>query len=400
MAIASGIEKLTVFLKQSALGSASAGAGGEIARRTSSVMRSERDTFESNEIVDHHQSTGVTYGLQKAEGKIDGLLSAGTFSEFLGSIVEQDFVAGSIHASSTITYAGTTPNWTATGTGFWTTGLKKGDVIRATTGSVSGNNSRNFLITNVTDTVITFRALDGATVTGGASTTTVLTVQGKKALAPITAHTKDYYTIEEWYATLSRSETFIDMRVGQIDVSLPAGDNATISVDFVGLSRVLGGSQILTSPTSTTTSIMTAINGIISIDGTVQDNASAISFTITNSATNAGAVIGSNFGQDVTTGRIQVSGTFTALFDAVALQTLYDNETNTSINVALTGDNTGTADFMSFTMDRIKITGDTPDDGEKAIMRTYPFTAEYNSVGGAGTATDQTIISIQDSAAA
>jgi hypothetical protein len=48
-------------------------------------------------------------------------------------------------------------------------------------------------------------------------------------------------------------------------------------------------------------------------------------------------------------------------------------------------------------MGRIKITGDAPDDGEKNIMRTYPFTAEINGSGGAALAWDQTIITVQDS---
>jgi len=67
--------------------------------------------------------------------------------------------------------------------------------------------------------------------------------------------------------------------------------------------------------------------------------------------------------------------------------------------VVLTGDNTATSDFVSFTLPRVKLTGDAPDDGEKAIIRSYPFTAEYYAAGGSGVAYDQTILSVQDSAA-
>jgi hypothetical protein len=42
---------------------------------------------------------------------------------------------------------------------------------------------------------------------------------------------------------------------------------------------------------------------------------------------------------------------------------------------------------------------DTPDDGEKTIVRSYAFTAEYNGSGGAALALDQTILSIQDTQA-
>jgi len=398
--IASGLLKITSWKKQSALNTAASGASGKTARRTSAVFKAERDTFESDEIVPHHQSTGVAYGLQKADGKIDGLASSGTFADFFAAILEKDFAAGVAIGSQTITYGGTTPNWTLTGTGLMAgAGLKVGDPIRASGGAVSANNARNFLITALTNTVATVFALDEATVTTGASTTTTLTVVGKKTNAPISGHTKDYFTVEEWYSDLAKSETFIDMRVSELSISMPATGNATVGIGFVGLSRVLGSSQVLTSPVTTSTAIMSAANGALYMNGVRQDNATAISVTISNNAANAGARIGSNVGAEVTTGRIKVSGSVTAQFDSTTLQALYDAETNISITVCLTADNTGTSDVISLTMSRIKLLGDAPDDGEKAIVRTYPFTAEYNAAGGSGTASDQTIISVVDSAA-
>lgn len=400
MPIASGILKVTSWKKQSGLGVPSAGASGKTARRTSSMFKADRDTFESNEIATHHQSTGVAYGMQKADGKIDGLLSAGTFADLFASILEKDFATGIVIGTQTITYAGSTPNWTLTGTGLMAgTGLKVGDIIRASGGSVTANNARNLLITALTNTVATVYALDEVAVSPGASVTTILTVVGKKTNAPITGHTKDYYSIEEWYSDLSKSELFTDMRVGSVAVSLPATGNGTVSIDFVGLGRTVGVAQVLTSPVTTSTAIMTAVNGTIYINGANQVGVTGINFTVSNEAANAGARIGFNTGAEVTTGRIKVSGSLTAQFDSTTLQTLLTGETNTSIVVALTGDTTGTADCMSFAMSRVKLTSDTADDGEKAIVRTYSFVAEYNPSGGSGTANDQSILSIVDSAA-
>jgi hypothetical protein len=50
-------------------------------------------------------------------------------------------------------------------------------------------------------------------------------------------------------------------------------------------------------------------------------------------------------------------------------------------------------------MPRVKISSDTPDDGEQAIVRSYSFIAEYNAAGGSGIATEQTILSYQDTEA-
>ncbi len=398
--IASGILKTTAWKKQTALGTAASGSGGKTARRVTSIFKADRDTFESNEIVSHHMSTGVAYGLKKADGKIDGLLSAATFADLFASILERDFTAGATVAAQTLTYGGSANAWTMTGTGFTAgAGIKAGDVVRASGGSVAGNNSRNFFVYSATNTVLTFIALDEATVTAGSSTTTTVTVVGKKTYTPLTGHTKDYYTVEEWYSDIAKSETFTDMRVSQIDVDMPATGNATISVSFVGLNRTRGVTQVLTTPTTTTTAIMAASNGAIIINGVNQTIATSLKFSISNGAENAGAVIGSNSGQDVITGRVRVSGSFTAQFDSTTLQALYDAETNTGINCVITGDTTATSDFVAFSMSRLKITSDMPDDGEKAITRTYNFTAEYNASGGNGTANDQTLLSVQDSAA-
>lgn len=398
--IASGILKVSSFKKQSALGTASTGSGGTELRRVTSIFTAPVDTFESNEIQTHHMSTGVSIGLHRATGAINGELSSGTYDELIASLLEKDMTTGVNSTALTLTYGGTAGAWTvARGTGsFLTDGFKIGDVIRASGGSVSANNSRNFLITAVVALTITFIAIDAATVTAGSSTTTTLTVTGKKSYTPVTSHTKDYYTFEEWYSDISKSETFVDCRIGQVDFNLPATGNATVAINAVGLSRTTGTSQVLTTPTASTSAIMNATNGIILINGTRQTVATSINFTVSNGAENAGAVIGSDYGQDVTTGRIRVSGTFTAQFDSTTIRDLYANETATSINVVLTADNTGTSDFIAFSIPRIKLTGDAPDDGEKVIIRTYPFTAAYNSTGGAGVSSEQTIISYQDSA--
>jgi hypothetical protein len=401
MPIASGIKKITSWKKQTALGSASSGSGGKVARRTSSVFMADYDTYQSNEIVSHHQSTGSSYGLRKSSGKLDGELSASTFADLIGSLLEKDFASSVNSGALTITYGGTSNAWTAVrGSGsFLTDGFKVGDVIRASGGSVSGNNSRNFYITAVVALTITFRALDAAAVTAGSSTTTTLTVFGKKTFAPTTSHTTDYYTFEEFYGDLTRSEIFNDCRIGALALSLPATGNATVSFDVVGLARVLGSSQVLTTPTTTTTGIMAAINGVILVNGSALAVATGITVNVSNSAANAGAVIGSNVGSDVTTGKIMVSGTITAQFDATTLQVLKDAETAIGINCVLTADMTGTSDFVALTMPKVKIFTDTPDDGEKAIVRTYNWVAEYNAAGGSGISSEQTIMSVQDSAA-
>ena len=88
------------------------------------------------------------------------------------------------------------------------------------------------------------------------------------------------------------------------------------------------------------------------------------------------------------------------MFDSTVLQMIKNNRTKVSLAVVAAVDRSATADFVGFTLGKVAITSDIPDDGLKAIMRTYAFTAEINGEGGAALAWDKTIITVQDSAAA
>jgi hypothetical protein len=156
---------------------------------------------------------------------------------------------------------------------------------------------------------------------------------------------------------------------------------------------------VLTTPTLTTTSTVDALNAVVILNGAVQTLATGLTINVANGAQNAGAVIGAYVGQDVVTGKIMVSGTITAQFDATTIQTLKDAKTAVSLTAYLPCDASATSDFVCINLPRVKIFTDTPDDGEKAILRTYNFVAEYNATGGTGISSEQTIMSIQDSAA-
>lgn len=403
MTIAQGIKKQTCFGKQTGLGVPKVGAGGQILRRTSSVFTATRDMFENNEIVSHQQATGVTYGLQKADGKIDGLLSPGTYSSLIASALRKAFAATAAITGLSITIAGSGPyTLTRSAGSYLTDGVKVGDVARLTAGSFNvANSNKNLLVTALTALVATVTPINGsALVAEGPIASATFTVMGKKSLVPLTGHTDEFFTFEEWYSDLSRSEIFTDSKVNQIQVTLPATGNATVNFNIVALDRVLSGTQSFTSPTAeTTSSVLGAINGLIYLNGAKVGNVTGAQLSIDGGIKPVSAVLGSNFSPDMDRGRIRVSGSFTSLFDSSTIQLLYDTETVTSLIMVATSDPSATADFVTFTLGRIKITGDSPDDGEKGIVRTYPFTAELNGAGGADLAWDQTILTIQDSLA-
>lgn len=400
MAIAQGINKVVAIKKQSGLGVPASGASAIALRREQSTTNLKKETYANNEIATHQQSTGKTHGVRSVDTSLNGVLSPGTYSSIIGSILRRDFAAVTALASQTLTIGGTAGAWTFTGTGFLAGGLKVGGVFRITGGSVTNANARNFLITAVTATVITAIALDGATVTTGSNTTAVITLAGKRTYVPDTGHSKDYYTLEEWYGDLSVSQTYTDIMFGKLDIGLPATGNATIAVTGMGLDRpVSTGVRVFTAPTESTTNPIAAVNGVLIVNGVKVTNITGLTISVDGKAASMGAVVGANVSPDIQRGAIEVSGSFTALFDAMTLSDLFNSATQIALVAVITDGSAATADFFTITLPNITLDGDSKDDGDKGIVGTYPFTARIcdTTVGGTALAYDRTIISIQDS---
>lgn len=406
MTVAQGINKLTVYKKQSALGSAASGSGGQVLRRRTSVAKATRATYTNDEIVGHQQSTGVNLGTAASDWQFDGLLSPGTYAGLIETLMRKIFTATTAITGLGLTIAGAGPYTITRAAGdFLTGGLKIGDVVRITAGTYVNavNRDNNILITGLTAAVITGVTLNGTTlVAEGPIASSTITVIGKKCLVPLTGHTDTLVSVEEWYPDLPQSEFFPDIRVGQCDIGLPASGNATIKLASMGLGvRTGSGTQVLTTPTEATTSpVLTAVRGLLRINNAASTVVTGITLTIKTALTAEGPIVGSNYSPDMSRGRIEVMGQFTALFDGVDHRNLFDNETLTSLVVVMAADTTNNSDFMSFNMSAIKLTDASPDDGEKAIVRTYPFTAQLNAAGGTALANDKTILTIQDSLAA
>jgi hypothetical protein len=403
---AQGASKTISFVKQSAKGTPGSTGSQLLRLRPGSVFSVARDTFESDEITPDRMSRGITYGQYKPAGKLPSYVEPGTHKLLYAALLCADFAAVTPYSAGTdVTAQVAAPQFSDASGGFLTAGLKVFDVIRWTGWATTGtpNNSRNFLITALTATDMTGVFLDdtapGPKAAGDAVTATVV---GKKTKAPLTALTKDYFSVEEKYADISPAsyELYVDQRCSQAAVSLPASGNAAVDFDFIGLSRTVSASETLTSPTAaTTTPILNSTNGVIYVNGVAVVGVTGASFTLSGTMSAGEAAIGSNYSTDVNIGQTKLSGQFTAKFDTVTLQALFDNETPVSLGLIVNDSPTATSDFVTFVIGRIKITSDTPDHGEKEVIRTYSWTAERNTAGGAALAWDDTILTIQDSAA-
>lgn len=406
MAVGQGVAKQLIYKKQVAKGTAASGSGGQLLRRETATFSKKRDTYSANEITSHQQHTGDTHGIAASEGSVNGLLSPGTYATLLASLLRKNMTATAAITSLSLTIAGSGPTYTITrGSGDWLAGgVKAGDVGRITAGTYTGvARDINLLVVSLTATVLTVIVVNGTALDAqGPVASSTFTVTGKKSIGAAASHTSDWYTFEEWFSDISKSHTWPDIQIAKADIGLPSTGNATVALNLMGLgARTKGASQVLTTPTAeTTTAILAAIRGVVMVGGSQFVTVTSAQIAIDGGKSVGEAVIGSNVRSDLNQGTLKVSGTITVLYENDTVSDMFDNESATSLVLLSSDDASNDADFVAFSMSRVKVFGDDADDGKKQIVRTYPFTAEINGAGGSALANDQTILSIQDSQAA
>ncbi len=408
MTVAEGIFKTVRTKRQAAKGTLATTGSAQLLRRKTSTFELKRDTYNTaDEIASHQQLISERQGTQMVDGKIDGFLSPGTYCDYISQVLRKDFVAGATTgAVITVAAAVTTGafgTFTRSAGSYFTDGFKVGDVVRWTGWATTGvpNNAHNFVITALTATVMTGKMLDnvavGAKVAGDSVTATVV---GKKSWIPETGHTNIYNTVEEFRSDITSSEVNKDVQVGQIAVKLPGSGNAEISFTMIGLDQTSSGAAYFVTPTAeTTTEVVSSATGVLVLNNLENVVVTNIDFTIDGQVAALDGVVGSNLRPDLSRKKVLVKGSFSAYLESGALHTLFLDETETTLVSILAASRAANADFVGFSMPRIKILGSAPDDGEKPAVRTYQFTALYDLTGGTGTDSDKTTLTIQDSAA-
>lgn len=403
MAIASGVGKQVIYKVQSALGTKATAGSAQILRRVTSNLELRKNTFQSNEIRTDYQISDFRHGTKYIEGNISGEISPGTYKDFFAAALRRDFTTVSAITSLSITITGSSAPYTvARGSGSWLTdGIKVGDVVKFTAGTFNvANTGKNLLVASVSASNLTVYPLNSSSmVAQGPIASATLTVVGKKTYVPTTSHTNKYFTVEHWFSDISESESFVDCKVNTVAVAITPTGMATVDFGFIGRSQDLSASQYFTTPTAATTTGVTAgANGLLMVSGATVGNVTGISFDINGNMTRED-VIGSSSSPDIFAGSVLVSGQITILFEDDTYSQMFEDETEASIAVALTTSNDAAADFVSFVMPRIKVGGNSKDDGQKGIVQTLPFTALFDGTGGAGTDSEQSTIVIQDSQA-
>lgn len=409
--IATGIAKKLTYKKETTWGVAATGgaAQGQALRRVTSNLALKKATYQSKEIRADFQVADFRHGVRSVSGTISGELSPGTYADFIASICRNTWqakLAPAAYASNAFTAApiGGTPGTgtiTRTAGSFLTDGWKTGDVVVMTGWGDVTMDGRNFWITSLTDLVMTGKFLDGGTFTDNSAEAGAVSIQhaGKKTWMATSNHVNDSYSVEHWFSDVAQSELFTGNRVNDISIKLPASGMATIDVGLMGKDVITGTAAYFSSPAAaTTTGVLAAVNGVLAVNGLQVGLLTSLEMKLSGGMS-SGEVVGSNTTPDIFMGAMTVSGQFVAYFTDNTLANLFLNETETLLACVFTTSNAATADFMAFTLGRIKLGSADKDDGEKGITITASFTALLNTHGGAGTNAVFSTMTIQDSQA-
>ena len=210
--IAKGVSKKIGYRKESTWGTLAGPTGGKYLRRATANFNLTKETYESAEIRTDMQISDFRHGVRSAEGSLNGELSPSTYADFMQSVLARDFTAGGTTSGASITIATSGLFFTITrAAGSWLTdGFFVGNVIRLNgAGFNAANVANNLLIVSMSATVLTVRVLSGTPlVAEGPIAASGVSVAGKITYAPLTGHTDDSYTIEEWYADIAQSEVY------------------------------------------------------------------------------------------------------------------------------------------------------------------------------------------------
>ena len=401
MPISKGTAKQVGYKKETTWGVLAGNTSGKLLRRVTASFNLAKEAYESGEIRTDRQVSDFRHGVRSAEGSLNGELSAASYADFMGSVVGKDFAAVTLGSavSSTVTVSGTTYTIVRS-TGSWITdGVKVGMVVRAAGLTTVADNARNLLVASITATNLVVVPLNGVALTAqGTGTSVTITAPGKQTFVPATGHTDDSYTVEEFYSDIAQSEVYTGMKVNNIAVQLPATGLSTVDIGFAGKDLAQNGtSQYFTSPTAQgSTGIFAAVNGVMLVNGAAVALVTSADFAIERATENAN-VVGSNSVADIFTGRIRVTGNLSVYFQDAAFRDYFDDETPVSIVLTMTADSSATANFIAFTLPKVKLGSFSKDDGELGIVASSSFQALLNDVTTAGL--PATTIQIQDSAA-
>ena len=383
--IAKGVSKLVGYKRESNWGVPAGASGAKLLRRVTADFNLTKEAYESNEINPSFQTIDSRHGVRSVEGSLEAELSPGTYSDFIGSILAKDFVAGGTTTGASLTIAAHGDFYTITrAAGDWLAdGFFIGSIVRLTgAGFAPANVDNNLLVVGLSALVAVVVLLSGTPLAlEGPIASAGMSVVGKQSYVPLTGHTDQSYTVEQWFSDIQQSEVYTGLKPASIALSLPSTGLVTASLSFMGKNLTqTGTSQYFTSPAATNTEgIFAAVSGAVIVNGQPVGLITSMDLNISRNQ-EAANVVGSNFAADIFVGRITATGSMSVYFQDAVFRDYFDDEAKISVVVALTTGEEKDAEAMSFSMGKVKVNSSNRQDAELGLVQSMDFQALQNDV--------------------
>jgi hypothetical protein len=295
------------------------------------------------------------HGSRSVGGNYTGDLSLGTF-DALFEAVFRSTIDSPIALTGLSLTADNAAKTITRGSGSWITdGIRVGDVIRGTLWTTTANNNKNWRVVGVTATVLT---LAEAPTTVSVAETGVAITRPKKLLQGTTRRS---FTWEENELDIDASEVFTGCRIGGMTLNLTPDGMITVQFTMVGQDMQVmsgAGAPYFTNPTLTTSLGMTSVEAVIRYGTTDVLDLTALELSINLNAA-AQPVVGSLITPDVFDNLATMEGRITALRQDMTRVQDFLSENQVAIHLMFTENEAAPADFCSFFLGNVTLSGAT-----------------------------------------
>jgi hypothetical protein len=382
MTVQAAVEVAIAYFAEGSFGTAAAtGASAKTIRRVNSNLNPQIDQFASNEVRQDQQIYDLRHGTRRGSGGIDGELSTVSYDDFIEASMRGTWAAGVNVCNPT---NNTSVAWSNTGVATFGAGSlltqnhKVGDVVRFTglTGANAGLNGVNLRIGALTALTATLLGPPGTVFQTQTAQTTGWTmgVTGSKLLV---GTTKRSFTIEQNYPGIDISELYTGARIGGVSIGASPNGMVSFGCDVLAQKPTVlpaANAPYFTTPNAqATTNILSGVTGAMHLNGRDESVLTGFSVNISNNLS-APAVLGNNYVPDIFYGRTVITGQISAFLEDETLIAAYLNEGIVDVTGLLTS--ADQLDFMSFSMQRVKLGGASKSVGpDGGVIAQFPYQA-------------------------
>lgn len=326
-------------------------------RNTGGIPAITRDTIISNELNGSREVTSIRTGSNQTSGEFAIELSAESQDELLAGAMSSSWQDGVSGSAVDVAVDATAKTFTRSAGSFLTDGVEVGDLIAFT--DLAGNNSKPFLVTSVTETVVTGAGIQHELTTAAAAETDYKTGDKLetgnlcKSYSILTVLTGNCGTVDAYL--LTKGVEFSGFTIEQA-----VNADVTGSLPFIGRTQ-----EILTAlPAGSTFPYSFEAEPFSSVDVSAYNGSAPLelidTFTITNdNSASAQFALGNKNVAFIERGK--AANTFSLagkLFDMSLLQMFVDEE-----DIEVSSVLSGVTGAMSFTLKRATLTSATPEIG-------------------------------------